>query len=160
MSKIVIIMGSESDKEFAQKIKEELNQQTAKVKIVEHIASAHKVPELVLKIVKKNNASKENICYITIAGRSNGLSGVVAANAVHPVIACPPFKDKRDFQININSTLIMPSQTPVLAVIDPKNAASAALRILGLGDAGLQKEIREGIEEMKRGFDEKHPDLK
>ncbi|MFH1187464.1 MAG: AIR carboxylase family protein [bacterium] len=149
MSKIVIIMGSESDKDFAQKIKKEIVSQSAKVEIIEHIASAHKVPELVLKIVKKYNASKENVCYITIAGRSNGLSGVVAANAIHPVIACPPFKDKRDFQININSTLMMPSQTPVLTVIDPKNAASAALRILGLGDAGVQKEVEEGIAGMK-----------
>lgn len=152
MSTIIIIMGSESDKDFAQKIKKEIVSQTKKVKIVEHVASAHKTPELVLKIVKKQNASKENVCYITIAGRSNGLSGVAAANAVHPVIACPPFKDKRDFQININSTLMMPSQTPVLTVVDPSNAASAALRILGLGDAGLQKEIGEGIEGMKRGL--------
>ncbi|MFH1564907.1 MAG: AIR carboxylase family protein [bacterium] len=152
MSKVVIIMGSESDKDFAQKIKKEIVSQTKKVKIVEYVASAHKVPELVLNIVKKYNSGKENVCYITIAGRSNGLSGVVAANAVHPVIACPPFKDKRDFQININSTLVMPSQTPVLTVIDPSNAASAALRILGLGDAGVREEVGEGIVGMKRGF--------
>lgn len=152
MSKVIIIMGSESDKDFAQKIKKEIVSQAAKVEIVEHVASAHKVPELVLEIVKKYNLSKDNVCYITIAGRSNGLSGVVAANAVHPVIACPPFKDDRDFQININSTLMMPSQTPALTVIDPKNAASAALRILGLGDAELREEIGEGIGGMKRGF--------
>lgn len=152
MSRVIIIMGSESDKDFAQKIKKEIISQSKKVKIVEHVASAHKVPELVLKIVKKYNVSKENVCYITIAGRSNGLSGVTAANAVHPVIACPPFKDKRDFQININSTLMMPSQTPVLTVVDPKNAASAALRILGLGDEGVQKEVGEGIKEIKSIF--------
>jgi 5-(carboxyamino)imidazole ribonucleotide mutase len=153
MSKIIIIMGSVSDKEFAQKIKKEINNQTKrKISIVEHVASAHKVPELVLGIIKKYNADKSPLCYITIAGRSNGLSGVTAANAVHPVIACPPFKDKRDFQININSTLVMPSRTPVLTVIDPKNAACAALRILGVGDAGVRKEVGEGILGMKKGF--------
>jgi hypothetical protein len=29
----------------------------------------------------------------------------ISANSVHPVIACPPFKDKMDFMVNINSTL-------------------------------------------------------
>lgn len=150
MSKIIIIMGSVSDKEHARKIRKELKKYS--VEIVELIASAHKVPELVLKIVKKYNASKNNVCYITIAGRSNGLSGVTAANAVHPVIACPPFKDKRDYQVNIHSTLQMPSQTPVLTVIDPKNAAEAAVRILGVGDEKLRKQISGGIKKMKRGF--------
>jgi 5-(carboxyamino)imidazole ribonucleotide mutase len=150
MSKIIIIMGSKSDKDFALKIKAELKKY--KVKIIEHVASAHKVPELVLRIVKKYNASKDNICYITIAGRSNGLSGVTAANAIHPVIACPPFKDKRDYQINIHSTLQMPSQTPVLTVVDPKNAAEAAVRILGNGDAKLKQQIGKEIKKMKKSF--------
>jgi len=34
--------------------------------------------------------------------------------------------------VNINSTLQMPSRTPVLTVIDPGNAALAARRILEL----------------------------
>ena len=37
--------------------------------------------ELVLDIVNDFNKSGEDIVYITIAGRSNGLSGVVAATA-------------------------------------------------------------------------------
>lgn len=143
-------MGSESDKDFAQKIKDGLDRY--QVEVVEHVASAHKVPELVLSLVQKNNESQGNICYITIAGRSNGLSGVVAANSIHPVIACPPFVDKDDFAININSTLQMPSQTPVLTVIDPKNAADAAIRILAIGDKELKKEVYESIKGMKESF--------
>ena len=34
--------------------------------------------------------------YITIAGRSNALSGFVAANSEFPTIGCPPFSDKSD----------------------------------------------------------------
>ncbi|MFA6027736.1 MAG: AIR carboxylase family protein [Patescibacteria group bacterium] len=128
MKKAIIIMGSSSDKEFVEKITKELN--NLKVKHEEHVASAHKDPKKVLAILEKNNKSKDKICYITVAGRSNALSGFCAANAKQPVIACPPFKTKEDFIININSTLMMPSKTPVLTVIDPANAALGAQKIL------------------------------
>ena len=36
----------------------------------------------------------QKVVFVTVAGRSNALSGVVAANTHRPVIACPPFKDK------------------------------------------------------------------
>jgi 5-(carboxyamino)imidazole ribonucleotide mutase len=147
---VPIIMGSESDKDHAQKIIEVLDK--FGVQHVEHIASAHKVPEKVLEIVQKYNASDEAVCYITIAGRSNGLSGVVAANAVHPVIACPPFKSKEDCLLNMHSTLQMPSETPVLMILDPGNAALAAVRILGLADKNLKDKASEAIKKMKGKF--------
>jgi len=147
---VPIIVGSESDKEHAQKIIQELDK--FGVQYVEHVASAHKVPEKVLEIVQKYNKSDEAICYITIAGRSNGLSGVVAANAVHPVIACPPFKSKEDCLLNMHSTLQMPSQTPVLMILDPGNAALAAVRILGLADKKLKDKTTKEIKKMKNKF--------
>ena len=73
----------------------------------------------------------ENVVYVTIAGRSNALSGFVAANSEFPTLGCPPFSDKADMLVNIHSTLQMPSNTPVLTVIDPGNCALAAKRILG-----------------------------
>lgn len=148
--KVVFILGSESDKEFAAKIQGELSKWG--VEHVLHVASAHKVPEKVFELVKGYNEGKEKIVYITIAGRSNGLSGVTAANAIHPVIACPPFKDKEDMIININSTLQMPSDTPVLTVLDPKNAAAAAVRMLALQDDGLKAKVAEKIKEIKQSF--------
>ncbi|MBU1935507.1 AIR carboxylase family protein, partial [Patescibacteria group bacterium] len=89
---------------------------------------------------------------ITIAGRSNGLSGVTAANSIHPVIACPPFSDKADYLTNIHSSVQMPSDTPAMTVIDPQNAAMAALRILALTDKKLRKQIAEHINEIKESF--------
>lgn len=130
MSKVIIIMGSESDKDFVAKITGELDE--LKIEHEENVASAHKNPKEVLAILEKNNDSDDKIVYITVAGRSNALSGFCAANANQPVIGCPPFATKEDFMININSTLVMPSKTPVLTVIDPKNAALAAKRILDL----------------------------
>jgi 5-(carboxyamino)imidazole ribonucleotide mutase len=130
MKKVIIIMGSKSDADFAKKITDKLD--TLKVVHEEHAASAHKEPKKVLEILEKNNQSQDQIVYITIAGRSNALSGFCAANTQQPVIACPPFKDKVDMMVNIHSTLQMPSNTPVLTVLDSGNAAIAAQRILDL----------------------------
>ncbi|NOZ03854.1 MAG: AIR carboxylase family protein [FCB group bacterium] len=47
-------------------------------------------------------------------------------------MACPPFKDKIDMMVNIQSTLQMPSNTPVLTILDPGNCALAVKRILGV----------------------------
>ena len=41
------------------------------------------------------------------------------------------FSDKSDMLVNIHSTLQMPSNTPVLTIIDPGNCALAVKRILG-----------------------------
>ena len=148
--KVQFLLGSDSDKEFANKITSVLDEFEVAYDL--KVASAHKVPEMVFKIVNDLNSSGETLVYITIAGRSNGLSGVVAANSVHPVIACPPFKDKSDFMVNINSTLQMPSDTPVLAVIDPENAALAAIRILALNDENLLKRLKERLLKTKESF--------
>ena len=149
--KVVFLLGSESDKDFAKKITDELDKWGVVNELI--VASAHKVPEKVFEIVTANNESKEALVYITIAGRSNGLSGVTAANSVHPVIACPPFATKEDFMININSTLVMPSDTPVLTVIDSQNAAMAAIRILANSDEGLRAKVTARIQEIKKSFD-------
>lgn len=130
MFKVIIIMGSKSDQDFVNKIIDKLKE--LNIQFEEYVASAHKQPKEVLEIIEKNNESDDKLCYITVAGRNNALSGFTAANAKQPVIACPPLKDKIDYLVNIHSTLQMPSQVPVLTVIDPGNAALAAQRILSL----------------------------
>jgi len=143
-------MGSKSDEAHARKIADHLDKFGVKAEL--YVASAHKVPELVLDIVNDFNKTDDDICYITIAGRSNGLSGVTAANAIHPVIACPPFSDKADYLANIHSSTMMPSDTPSMTVVDPQNAAMAALRVLGLTDKKLQKKVVEHVNEVKESF--------
>lgn len=128
-STVVIICGSEVDFPFAEKIATPLRK---KFTVELFAASAHKQPAKVLEILKKYNAQKR-IVYVTIAGKSNALSGFVGANSPHITIACPPFKDYSDYTVNIHSTLQMPSDTPVLTVIDPGNCALAVERILNGG---------------------------
>lgn len=136
MNKIaVIIMGSESDRSHAKKISEALEELGINFEI--HVASAHKQPLEVLRILTLH---EENVVvYITIAGRSNALSGFVAANSHFPTIACPPFTDKLDMLVNIHSTLQMPSKVPVMTVLEPVNAALAVQRIFDLIRSGSER---------------------
>jgi len=147
--KAVFLLGSRSDMEHAEKIISVLDEWG-----VEHelfVASAHKVPEKVFNLVSSRN-EEEGIVYVTIAGRSNGLSGVVGANSIHPVIACPPYKDKVDMMVNVNSTLMMPSDTPVLTVLDVNNAALSVVRIFALQDKVLADKLRVYLLSIKASF--------
>ena len=125
--KAVLILGSTSDEGHAKKITDGLDEHG--VQWEQHVASAHKQPRKVLEILDAN-AEEESVVYVTIAGRSNALSGFVAANSSFPTLGCPPFSDKSDMLVNVHSTLQMPSKTPVLTVLDTGNCALAVKRIL------------------------------
>ena len=126
---VVFVMGSKVDIDHAKKITGKLDEFGISWEI--HAASAHKQPMEVLKILDTYRNEKV-VVYVTIAGRSNALSGFIGANSGHVTIACPPFKDKVDMMVNINSTLQMPSKTPVLTVLDTGNCAICCQRILAL----------------------------
>ena len=114
------------------KIKREFGRQF-NIGIHIHYCSAHKNTKQLLDILDYYNGNyNTKMVYITVAGRSNALSGVVACNTNRPVIACPPFKDKDDMMVNINSTLQMPSKVPVMTILEPVNVALACQRILSL----------------------------
>ncbi|MFA5670380.1 MAG: AIR carboxylase family protein [Balneolaceae bacterium] len=130
----VIIMGSVVDSSHADKIGSELKK--LNINYEQHIASAHKQPLKVLEIIESYK-NRKKVVYITIAGRSNALSGFVGANTNFPTLACPPFADKLDMLVNINSTLQMPSDVPVMTVLEPVNVALAVKRIFDLS-SGLQ----------------------
>ena len=125
---VILIMGSESDKDWTKQITDKLDELGVEHK--EHVASAHKQAPEALEILDKYK--DEKVIYITIAGRSNALSGFVAGNSDKPTFACPPFTDKDDMTVNINSTLQMPSNVPVMTILDPKNCALAVHRIISL----------------------------
>ena len=149
--KTVILLGSESDRPHAEKIIDELNRFA--ILHETFVVSAHKVPERLIELIQRFNAYSRPLVYITVAGRSNGLSGVTAGSALHPVIACPPFSDRSDYLTNIHSSLQMPKDTPVLTVVDPANAALAAARILALTREDLKLKIRGHIDDVKRAYD-------
>lgn len=124
---VVIVCGSESDFPFAEQIKTPLEEKQYDVALI--AASAHKEAEKGLEVIKKYGGNEKTI-FIAIAGRSNALSGFLAGNSQNIVIACPPLKSLEEYMIDIHSTLRMPSRTPVLTILDPKNCALAVERIL------------------------------
>jgi 5-(carboxyamino)imidazole ribonucleotide mutase len=152
---VPIIMGSKADLEFAQKIAKKLKD--LGIYYVIRVASAHKAAELLLSIIKKYD-EQEDIVYITVAGRSNALSGFVSANSIKPVIACPPL-DKQSYMMDIHSSLRMPSNAPCMTVVDPKNAALAAAKILALKNPELKAKITQGIVDVRVGIEKDDKEL-
>ena len=127
---VVILSGSTSDDAHVQKLIKFANAQG--IHTISHVSSAHKNTLEVMGILRKYNDKKGRVVYVTVAGRSNALSGVVASNTQYPTIACPPFKDKDDMMVNINSTLQCPSKVPVMAILEPSNVALACRKIFDL----------------------------
>lgn len=148
---VPFVLGSKSDTDHAMKIAKVL--ETYGIKYEIHVSSAHKVPEKTLKLIQEYNTKDEAVVFVTIAGRSNALSGLIAANTHFPVLACPPFSDRADYAVNIHSTLQMPSETPAVTVIDPGNAGEAVVRILALTDKSLAGKVKKHIQSVKNSFD-------
>lgn len=139
-SKVVILMGSPSDQSHVDLIIAQLNQFEIPTEV--RVASAHKTPGKLLKIIQEYQNSLEWLVLITVAGRSNALSGMVDANVSWPVIACPPPSDAFG-GADIFSSLRMPSGVCPMLVLDPANAALAAAKILGLGDTVIKGRVQE-----------------
>ncbi len=144
--KVVILFGSKVDVDFAEPLRRTLKE--IGIEFDQRIASAHKTTEKVLEILKEYEKRKDELVYITIAGRSNALSGMIDANTKYPVIACPPYSEKFA-GIDIYSSLRMPSGVAPLVILEPEAAALAAAKILALGDEGLWKKIVEYQHKMK-----------
>jgi 5-(carboxyamino)imidazole ribonucleotide mutase len=147
---VPFILGSKIDLDHARKIQAVLDDYG--IPHETYVASAHKVPTVTLEIINDYNEKKESVVFVTIAGRSNALSGLVSANTHFPVVACPPFSDKADYLTNIHSTLQMPSETPCLTVVDPKNAGQAVARLLSLTNKDLAKKVNNHIKIVKHSF--------
>ncbi len=136
MSKVVIIMGSKADLEWAKQISNVLT--GFEIETITRIASAHKVPLKCYNLIKEYQ--KENVVFITIAGMSNALSGFTDAQTHCPVIACPPYSDKFA-GADLFSSIRMPSGVAPLTILSPENAALAAAKILGLANPEIQKRV-------------------
>ena len=149
MSKVVIIMGSKADLDWADQISSVLAK--FEIETITRIASAHKVPLKCYNLIKEYE--KENVVFITIAGMSNALSGFTDAQTHCPVIACPPYSDKFA-GADLYSSIRMPSGVAPLTVLSPENAALAAAKILGLSNPVVQKRVVDYQEKKRKELEE------
>lgn len=154
MSKVVIIMGSKADLDWANQIVKVLDD--FGIPNVARIASAHKVPLKCYNLIKEYE--KENVVFITIAGMSNALSGFTDAQTHCPVIACPPYSDKFG-GADLYSSIRMPSGVAPLTILSPANAALAAAKIIGLTNPAIQKNIIEYQDKKRKELEEADSNL-
>ena len=138
MSSVVILMGSKSDMPFVEKIVSALAAFEIGAEL--RIASAHKSARYLLDTLAAYEARGDIGAYITVAGRSNALSGMVDANVAAPVIACPPYSEKFAGS-DLYSSLRMPSGVAPAVVLEPSAAALLAAKILAAGDPALRARI-------------------
>lgn len=135
---IPIIMGSKADLPFARRIGEALERFGLSYEL--RVASAHKSPRHLLRLLEAYEAGGEVAAYITVAGRSNALSGLVDAQVVAPVIACPPYGEAFA-GADVYSSLRMPRGVAPLVVLEPEAAALAAAKIAALRDPCLRARL-------------------
>lgn len=136
---VVILMGSKADLEHCTKISNACK--GFGLETVLRIGSAHKTAEHTLAILREYEADPRPKVYITVAGRSNALSGFTDGVVTAPVIACPPASDSFG-GADIYSSLRMPSGVAPAVVLEPANAALLAAKILGLVDAEVQEKVK------------------
>ena len=124
--KVTVLVGSKSDLEHAEKVRARL--QDLGVACDVHVASAHRTPEKVDRLV----ADPSTDVFVAMAGLSAALPGVVAARTLKPVIGVPLHRG-----LGLDSLLSvvqMPPGIPVAAVglDNAENAALLAAEILAM----------------------------
>lgn len=134
---VVLALGSPSDLPFANNIVSQLKE--LRVSHVVRIVSAHKQTAEALNIVSQYDGSGQNVVYIAVAGKSNGLGPVIAGNTCSPVINCPPLDSTgRD----VWSSLDLPAGIACSTVTSTSNAALAAAQILAQKDLFIWAKLR------------------
>ena len=154
MRQVAILMGSKGDLPHCERIRDALAR--FGIGALLQIASAHKAPERLLGIIRQLEPQVE--LFITVAGRSNALSGMVDAQTYRPVIACPPYSECFG-GVDIFSSLRMPSGVSPLVILEPEEAALAAAKIIGLHDPKVREKVIRYQEEKRREIEEASEEL-
>ena len=144
--RVVIVMGSRSDEEFTRPIRSTLKKLGVPYEL--RISSAHKTPYELLEMLNEYESTGDRIVYITVAGKSNALSGLIDANTQYPVIACP-IQSEKFGGADIYSSLRTPSGVAPLVVLEPENAALAATKILALSNTAVREKVLNSQQEYK-----------
>jgi len=140
---VCVILGSKSDFDKAKNALEILKEFSVNYTV--HVASAHRTPDLVEKIVKN---TKHEV-FLIFAGLSAALPGFVASLTEKPVIGVP-LSSNVPFD-SLLSMVQMPKGIPI-AVVGVDNVVNGALmsvEILALKDSNLRNKIKEYRKKMR-----------
>jgi 5-(carboxyamino)imidazole ribonucleotide mutase len=143
---VQIILGSASDKEIAKKAVDVLKELGVEYNLT--VASAHRTPERVEKVIKDAHENGVKV-FIAIAGLAAHLPGVVASKTVRPVIGVP-VDSNLDGMDALLSIVQMPPGIPVACVGIGRgdNAALLACEIMGAGDESMREKLQRYREKM------------
>lgn len=139
---VAIITGSPTDAGYAHKIREALQKKYGVPHVDVHCSSAHKATASTLDLAARVQQWTSCKAIIAIAGMSNGLGPVLAANVPIPVISAPPAEDLSTLGADVWSSLRIPSGMSTATVIGASQAALFAAHIVGNGDAFVWSTIR------------------
>lgn len=149
--KIVIMMGSKSDKDVMEGATKTLDDFGVLYEV--KVLSAHRTPKETTEYAQelKQKGVKAVICG---AGMSAALPGVVAAHTILPVIGVPIDASSLNGMDALLATVQMPPGVPVGAVAigkaGAKNAALLALRILALSNDDIGKKLEDFREKQRK----------
>jgi 5-(carboxyamino)imidazole ribonucleotide mutase len=160
MSKVAVIMGSNSDLPVMQDAIDILKEFNIDVEV--DIVSAHRTPEKMFDYGK--NAHTRGISVIIAgAGGAAHLPGMIASLSPLPVIGVPvKSSNSIDGWDSVLSILQMPGGVPVatVALNGAKNAGILAAQIIGSSDKTVQNKIIDYKNELKIKVEESSKKLK
>ena len=116
-----------------------------RLKITTATCSIHKEPVRGLNELHRLVQEVPDTVVIAFIGRSNGAGPTLSASTTVPVITVPA--SFKDFPEDVWSSLRTPSNVPVTTVLEPSNAAMAAIEILALRNPLFHMLLREQLEE-------------
>lgn len=148
MSQVAILMGSVSDWPIMKKTAEVLDD--LEITYEAKVYSAHRTPQETVDYVKESE-SKGTEVFITGAGMSAALCGVVAAHTTRPVIGVPIASGALKGQDALYAVSMMPPGIPVacMAIDGGKNAGLMAASILSIVDNCIKERLLSYRKDMK-----------
>lgn len=158
MSKVAIVMGSDSDLPVVKGAIQQLKK--FGVDYEAHVISAHRTP-YEAEAFAKGAKEKGVRVIIAAAGKAAHLGGVIAAYTTLPVIALPIKSSTLDGLDSLLSMVQMPSGIPVatVAINGADNAGILAVQILALADPELAGKLEAFKKEMADGVKAKDAKL-
>ena len=159
MSKVAIVMGSDSDWRVMEPSYNVLKD--FGLEPIVEVLSAHRTPEKMFEFA--STAAQKGISVIIAgAGGAAHLPGMIASSTSLPVIGVPVSLGKLDGMDSLLSIVQMPAGVPVATVsIDGgKNAGLLALKILATSDKDLLAKLDRYRDELKDIVEAKGQSLK
>lgn len=160
MSKIGVILGSDSDLPYMEKGIKIL--QDFKIPFEIEVSSAHRTPHRTIELIRDFEAKGIKVI-IAAAGGAAHLPGVIASHTLLPVLGVPITSALSGID-SLYSIVQMPGGIPVAAFSIGSsggvNSVLFAIQILAVEDESLRKALKDFREKQKDGVLEKSKRLK